>query len=120
MDLLGIMSKKNYKFYIYIFRNAKLIIVTKETRSHRTYILILKLCGTSAGCQFFADLFISRLIHYIFLFNYQVFMIFPVFFNFLFVSLALFMFFNWTTASSCKYTHCHYCVLELLSNLGSD
>ena len=82
MDLLGIMSKKNYKFYIYIFRNAKLIIVTKETRSHRTYILILKLCGTSAGCQFFADLFISRLIHYIFLFNYQVFMIFPVFFNF--------------------------------------
>ena len=47
---------------------VKYVKVTKEPRSHETYVLILKLQEAFIGCL--ADLFISRLIYNILPFNY--------------------------------------------------
>ena len=55
-----------------------------------------------------------------FLFNYYIFSIFPVFFTFFFVS-RVFLYFSLSKAASCyRYTHCYSSKLEFLSNLGSE
>ena len=61
-----VMTKEKDKFYKSL--KVTYLKATQEERSHRTYILILKLKETSTGC--FVDLFICRLIYDMFLFNY--------------------------------------------------
>ena len=108
------MPKKKDKFYFHIYESLK-VIITKEARSHGSYILILKLQEPSPGCL--ADLFVSRLIYNRLLFNHQIFRVFSVDFTLFFVSHILFP--PEKTASCSRYTHCHSHKLEFLSNLCS-
>ena len=114
------MPKKKGKFYIYILWITNSYNTLKSHKKHaRTglIILILKFQETSPGCL--ADLFISRLIYNIFLFNYCVFSFFSSVPYFVFCSSHAFLYFPLRKAASCcRYTYFHSGKLECYSNLG--
>ena len=88
----------------------------QEVRSHEILTtLILNLQESSP--EYFANLFISKLIHIYF--NHSISRFFPVFFNLLLCFPCTFSYFLLRKAASCsRYMHCYSRKLEFNSNLG--
>ena len=114
------MLKKKDKFYtciLWITNRYNILKSHKKDAHTGIIILILKLQEKDPGC--YADLFISRLTYNIFLFDYYICRFFQVFL-FYFWFPTCFSYFPLRKAASCsKYTYCHFCELEFLSNLCS-
>ena len=88
--------RKRINFTSAFYESPTDIIPYNHTRRTRTraglIILILKLQENSPGCH--GDLFISRLVYNIFLFNYDIFRFFQMCFTLLFVLHVLFYIFH--------------------------
>ena len=115
------MPKKKDKFYtciLWITNRYNTIKSQKKDAQTGLIMLILELQENFSGCH--AHLYVSRLTYNVFLFNYWICRFFPMFL-YCFCSPRAFLYFPLRKATSCsKYTYCHSCKLEFLSNLGSD